>query len=468
MEERHEPRKGAEESATPRAFPAPARPRERLLLLPVALALLTLAPLLSCRTSAPQPAANGAPRELRALHKLSAEDRRCILDEIWQMINDNYYDPSFGGVDWAGVRERYRKLADDAANDFEFFGLCELMAAELRDSHTRYEPPLPPQSPPGPAPAEPPAQPAAPRGSAGLTLGEVEGQTTVVGVDAGSAPERAGVRPGMILRTVNGRAVEEVRAEVRRRVAGASSERSFQNLVGSSIIYGLVWGMPRRLGLEDSAGRAFEYEVVREPHEEGRVESRRLASGFAYIHFTEWRPPAGDRFDEALDRLRDAPGLVIDLRGNGGGQTEVMLQIASNFFARETYYGGFRRRDGGIDKYYTSRPARFYDRPIAVLMDEGSGSASETFAAFLQEAGRARIFGRQSAGSTHNARVTRLPHGGTVTYSIRAYLTPQGRDPEGTGVVPDETVPLTLPDLRAGRDATLEAAESWLRAGKNK
>lgn len=61
-------------------------------------------------------------------------------------------------------------------------------------------------------------------------------------------------------------------------------------------------------------------------------------------------------------------------------------------------------------------------------------------------------------------RSTRLPHGGTVHYSVRAYLTPQGRDPEGTGVVPDEAVPLRLSDLRDGRDATLEAAENWLRA----
>ncbi|HEY9282109.1 MAG TPA: S41 family peptidase, partial [Pyrinomonadaceae bacterium] len=267
-----------------------------------------------------------------------------------------------------------------------------------------------------------------------------------------------------IVRAVNGRPVEDVRAELRRRVAGASSERSFQNLTGMSILYGMAWGLPRRLRLEDPAGREFDYEVVREPRGEVRVEARRLESGFAYIAFDGWRQPAGRRFNEALDKLRDAPGLVVDLRGNPGGHTDVMLEIASPFFPRETYYGGFRRRDGRIDKYFTRRPARPYDRPVVILTDEGSASASETFAAFLQEAGRARVVGRQSAGSTHNMRSTRLPHGGTVHYSIRAYLTPGGRDPEGTGVVPDETVPLRLSDLRDGRDAALEAAESWLRA----
>jgi carboxyl-terminal processing protease len=456
MNERPKRAKGAAESDTPRALhPFVSRPRLRpSALAPLrlfALALL-LAPLPACRMQT-RPASADPPAQAAA-RKLSAEDRRRILDEVWQTINDNFYDPKFNGVDWAAVRERYRRLADEAPNDFEFYGLCELMTAELRDSHTRYEPPAPPPDR---------AQPAEPPGAAGLALGETEGQTVVVRVDAGSAAERAGVWPGMIVRAVNGRAVEDVRAELRRRVAGASSERSFQNLTGMSILYGMAWGLPRRLRLEDFDGREFEYEVVREPRADVRVESRRLPSGFAYIGFDGWRAPAGRRFNEGLKTLRDAPGLVIDLRGNPGGHTDVMLEIASNFFPRETYYGAFRRRDGTLDKYFTRRPARHYDRPVCILVDEMSASASETFAAFFQEAGRARVVGRQTAGSTHNMRSTRLPHGGTVHYSVRTYITPGGRDPEGTGVVPDETVPLRLTDLRAGRDAALEAAENWLR-----
>jgi len=450
MHERPTRAKGAEESGTPRArLPLATHPRACLLAL--TLLLFALSP--SCRTASPTA---GLPPAQQAQGRLSVEDRRRILDEVWQTINDNYYDPTFNGVDWPAVRERYLKLAETASGDFEFYGLCELMTAELRDSHTRYEPP---------APQPDPSRPAEPQGgTAGLTLGEAEGRMVVLRVDAGSSAERGGIRPGMIVRAVNGRPVEEVQAELRRRVAGASSERSFQSLMASSILYGRAWGLPRRLRLEDSAGREFDYEVVREPREDVRVEARRLASGFAYIGFDAWRPPVGRRFNEELENLRDAPGLVIDLRGNGGGQTDVLLEIASNFFPRETCYGGFRRRDGRLDRYFTRKPARHYDKPVCILVDEMSASASETFAIFLQEAGRARVVGRQTAGSTRNMRSTPLPHGGTVHYSIRAYVTPQGRDPEGTGVAPDEAVPLRIADLRDGRDAPLEAAENWLRA----
>jgi carboxyl-terminal processing protease len=388
-----------------------------------------------------------------ATHALSVADRLRIIDEVWQPINEEFYDPSFNGVDWRAVRERYRARAADAKDDFEFYGLCELMTAELRDSHTHYEPP----------PSADETARNEPQGNAGLLLGVVEGKTVVVEVDAGTLAESAGVRPGMILRAVNGRPVEEVEAQLRSLVARSSSERSLQNLIASSIIYGRVWGLPRVLRLEGLDGREFVYEVRRAPGDSApRIQARRLASGFAYIKFDKWQPPVDQQFTEELDKLRDAPGLVIDLRGNGGGQTDVMLNITSNFFREATYYGGFKTRAGGVDKYFTHPPAHVYDQPIVIIVDERSASASETSTLFMQESARAVVVGRQSAGATHNARDKKLPHGGVLTYSIRAYLTPQGRDPEGTGVVPDETVPLTIDDLRRGHDAALKAAERKL------
>jgi len=98
-----------------------------------------------------------------------------------------------------------------------------------------------------------------------------------------------------------------------------------------------------------------------------------------------------------------------------------------------------------------------------ILVDEGSASASETFSQFMQESGRAQIIGRQTCGCVLNSYSKRTKDGGTLRYSARVYVSPKGRVLEGTGVMPDETVALTIADLQRGRDAALERAENVLR-----
>jgi len=391
----------------------------------------------------------------RLTNTLTPSDRAEIFDIVWRTVNETYYDPAFHGVDWQGVRERYRPRLESAPNDQEFYAVFEVMLAELRDSHTSFNGPPPAGTPPDGQP-----------GSLGLSLVEIEGRTIVSEVEVDSSAARAGLRPGMILRTVNGRPVEELYALIRANFAGTSSDRAFAVLQRKAILYGGFLAKPRTLGLSNFDGSPFEVTLEQTPTATTpapQVEARRLASGFGYIKFDQWKLPADKHFNAELAKLSDTPGLIIDLRANGGGQTDVLLNIASNFFAAPTYTGGFRRRDGTLDRYTTHVPARLYPQPVVILIDERSASASETFTIFMQESQRAYVIGRQSNGALLNTRIQKIKGGGTLRVSIRAYVSPQGRIPEGTGVVPDQTIPLTIPDLRQGRDATLEAAEAYLK-----
>jgi carboxyl-terminal processing protease len=386
---------------------------------------------------------------------LSREDRAEIFAQVWKAIDEEYYDPKFRGVDWRAVGERYRPQAESAQSDAEFYGVFELMLSELRDGHTVFIQPRVR----GVKEDEGGAV-----GSLGLRLGEVEGRVAVVEVEKESAAERLGVRPGQILREVNGKPVEEHLAFIRSLVAGSSTERLFKTKLLSALLRGGFLSMPRRLGLTDHDGREFTVELSPEASAEPpNVSTRRLDGGVGYIKFRHWLSPAHEEFRKALASMRDAPSLVIDIRGNGGGETRVMLDIADNFFERPTFYGGFRNRAGEVQKYYTRRNPEAYRAPLVILVDEESASASETFAAFMQESGRGRVVGRQTAGSTLNQGGRRqFKGGGELRFSTRTYLTPAGRELEGAGVLPDVAVALTLADLRAGRDATLEAAEAAL------
>jgi carboxyl-terminal processing protease len=359
-------------------------------------------------------------------------------------------------VDWRAVGERYRPQAESAQTDAEFYGVFELMLAELRDGHTVFiHPP-----PPGAKGKE------GGRGGLGLKLGDAEGKVAVVEVEPGSKAAGLGVRPGQLLREVNGRPVDEHIAFIRSKLAGSSTERLFRAKMLSALLYGGFLAKPRALGLTDFDGREFTVELSEEG---GRAEapnltSRRLDSGAGYIKFRSWSPPVQDEFGKALATMKDAPGLVIDLRGNGGGETAVLQDIAGNFFARATYYGSFRTRDGALQKYVTRPAPNTYQGAVVILVDEESASASESFTAFMQESGRARVVGRQTAGSVLNRGGRREFKGGSqLFFSTRTYLTPRGRELEGVGVMPDLSVPLTLSDVRAGRDAALAAAETLLR-----
>ncbi len=427
--------------------------RSRLLISTLLLTLCAL-PLASCIGTAPTPTTSPAGFESTP-NVLSAQDRAEIFEQVWKTINEEYYDPNFRGVDWRAVGERYRPLAASAKTDAEFYGVFELMLAELRDGHTVFVPPPPPG-----AGGEEGA-----RGSLGVKLCDAEGRVAVAEVEPGSKAEALGVRAGQVLREVNGRPVEEHVAFLRSKIAGSSTERLFRVKVLGALLYGGFLPKPRTLGLTDYDGREFAVELPEEPPrgEAPNLTSRRLDSGPGYIKFRSWKSPVQDEFGRALAGMRDAPGLVIDLRGNGGGEARVVGEITGNFFTRETYSGGMRARAKPFQKSYVRPAPDPYRAPVVVIVDEETASASETFAAFMQEVGRARVVGRRTAGSTLGRNgFKEFKGGGRLLFSTLSYVTPSGREVEGEGVTPDVPVALTLADLRSGRDAALEAAESLL------
>jgi carboxyl-terminal processing protease len=176
-------------------------------------------------------------------------------------------------------------------------------------------------------------------------------------------------------------------------------------------------------------------------------------------------------FSKALPAaLEDAEGIVLDLRGNGGGDAEAMADVASLFLDDGVNLGKFADRSGASFELqtYSKRLWRVpqlsqIKLPLVVLTSESTSSAAEIMAAVLQVRGRARVIGAETCGCVLAIRSRHaLPDGGILDVSEFDYRTAGGVRLQGLGVTPDQLTPLTRADLYSRRDPTFEAAKSFL------
>ena len=397
----------------------------------------------------------GFKRAASQTERLSTEDRREVFEDVWQMIDEKYYDPSFNGVDWGAVRERYHPLIERAASDEEFYTLLKRMVGELRDAHTRFH-----------TPRERRERKLDQGTSAGIAIYEVEGRSVIVSVDPSSEAARAGVEVGMVVRTIDGKPIEARLAEAQKSVGGSSSERANRLRLYRRILDGEP-GTNIALGLARTNGTVLNVVLTRRiVSESAMVSSRVLPSGFGYIRLNLWKSPVYKEFKKALDRMKDAPGIIVDLRGNPGGEVNEVLRIAGYFFPDRVQFGRFINRSGKVLQLFTRYDDdRVYNGPLAVLINESSGSASEMFSGVLQENGRAVVIGRQSCGCLLGiAKYREVEGGGELAISELGYISPKGNRLEGSGVLPNEQVALKIADLQRRRDAAVEEAEQQLKS----
>ena len=395
---------------------------------------------------------------------LSEKDRIKVFEKVWQTVNDKYYDSSFNGVDWNAARERYRSRIGGLKSDEEFYALLNQMLGELRDAHTLFR-----------TPRQVEASKRQQATSVGFSIRVIEEVPVIFSVDNDSDAARAGVESGMRVRTIDGQPFAERFAQAQGEISASSSERLTLLRVYARIVAGEP-NTPLKLGLTCADGTAFEVTLMRRTVSNvAPLTSYLLPSGFAYIKFNAFREGTAKEVKAALEKFKDAPGLIVDLRGNGGGDVQEMLQIADYFFNSKIFFGRGVTRSGKplsflgglvrvpLEVYAGGSGKQIYSQPIAILTSERTGSAAESFTAGMQENNRARVIGSQSCGCVNVVNNQISVKGGELQISELGYLSSKGRKLEGVGITPDKLVVATLADLRSRRDAWIEEAEDLLK-----
>jgi Periplasmic protease len=285
------------------------------------------------------------------------------------------------------------------------------------------------------------------------------------------------LRPGFAVKRIDGAETAKMQREIIAQMNMNPLIRDWSPglksfLVARRILYraGGNPGSTARLQYLDERGLVREAAIEREkpsgelslrfgnlPAEFMEIEAKRLPSGPGYIRFNAFMMPVMDKVRSALREFKDAQGVIFDLRGNVGGIGDLVMGIVGLMETRQTSLGTSRRRSDQL-KLAVFPQAQPYTGPVAVLIDGGSGSATEIFAAGLQELRRAVIVGERSAGAVLPSDMVKLPTGAIFQYAFADFRTPSGALIEGRGVAPDVEVKHTRASLLAGRDAQLEKA----------
>jgi len=396
---------------------------------------------------------------------LGTAKRERAFDFVWTTIEQRYRDASFNGIDWNAVGKRYRPRALAAADDDAFWDVLDRMTGELHDSHTR---------------VESPKRVALREKNEAITLGfsflPIDGRLAVSAVHPDSDAYWAGVRPGMAIVSIGGKPAPQAYRELLAGTRNDSTDRARRLRVVRQLVTGAE-GTSEAFTFERADGSRFDARLTRRrieghPREEHRV----LPSGFGYLRFSQWTIGLTLRAMAGLDALKDAPGLVIDLRNNPGGSVHAVNALLDRFFAHRTELGGTTTRSGrpislflgSVEiiklKRTAAGNANAYRGPVVILTNAVSASGSELFAGTMQAAGRARVVGQPSCGCLMGfLGYARIPGGGELAYSEVGFTLTNGKHIEGEGVLPDDPVAITFADLQASRDRTLEEAQAVLK-----
>ena len=401
---------------------------------------------------------------------MDAAARERAFDFVWRTIEDRYYDPRLNGVDWAAMRAKYHPVAMAARDDEAFWDTLDRMTGELKDSHTRVE-----------SPRRVALRKRDETISLGFTFMPVDGKLAVTSITPDSDAWWAGVRPGMVLKTIDGEPADAAFARLLAETRLDSTERSRQMRTVRRLVTGDE-NTVARFTFQRADGSELEALVTRRKLSTRATSMHRvLPSGWGYLRFTQWTLGVIPRVNDGLDALRNTPGLIIDLRGNPGGSLHMVNAMLGRFFRERAQLGRILTRTGQpvsllfgaleVIKLHTvvdGDPAA-YKGPVVILVNAQSASASELFAATMQAAGRAVVVGQPSCGCLLGfLGYAAVPGGAELAYSEIGFVMSNGRRIEGEGVVPDKVVPLTLEDLVVSRDRTLEEAQHVLATMKKR
>lgn len=256
-----------------------------------------------------------------------------------------------------------------------------------------------------------------------LTQDPDTGELSVVSCFDGTPAQEAGLQPGDVITGWNGKSVEGIEL--------------------SELVSKIKTDPEEQLTLEiERDGETLEVELTRREVQIPTVEYEMLDNQIGYIRLVEFDEVTADQFKEALEDLenQNMEKLIIDVRNNPGGVLQVVCDMLDQLLPEGLIV--YTEDKNGNRKEYTSDEEHQFTKPLAVLANENSASASEIFAGAIQDYGIGTIVGTTTFGKGIVQRTFYLSDGTGVKLTVAKYYTPKGHDIHKKGITPDVEIEL--------------------------
>ena len=363
---------------------------------------------------------------------------KAIVDEMWQIVNNEFVNPDFNRVNWQ--EKRRELLSQDYDSPKQAYKAIREALEDLSDPYTRFLPPnefsvLTSQT----------------NGEASgigvrLAIDKRTSEIYVVEAVKNSPAIKAGLKRGDRLIRINGKPT-----------ALMSIEQAQEAIAGDL-------GTEVSLQLSRRGKGIFQVTLERSQIEIPAVTYNLQEDGqhrIGYIKLDEFSSHATEQMKLAIEDLgeQQVSGYVLDLRGNPGGLLFASVDIARLWLKKGEIVSTIDRRGG--DRHFMANNTALTDLPLVILVNEWSASASEILAGALKENGRATVVGTSTYGKGTVQSVHNLSDGSGLAVTIARYYPPSGTDINQKGISPNVYLELTMEQaVRLKNDPSLMGTDA--------
>lgn len=357
-----------------------------------------------------------------------------MYDNVWRLINSKYVDQTNNEQNWNKWRHKYDKMIQ---TDEDAYVAIDTMVASLNDPYTKFL-----------NPKEFLEETSSIKGSLkgiGIQIGMKDGKLMVIAPIEDTPAEKAGLLADDEIIAINGKSTKGITVD-----KAADQIRGEEGTQVTLLI--------KRKGFEEPKS----FTITRAEIEIKSVTQKvptdmKVPDDICYIRLSSFiSRNAAKEVREIILNNPDKKSFILDLRSNPGGLLSNAIYISDMFLNGGDIVSTVDR--DGYKETQKASGALLTTKPLVVLLNKGSASASEIFSGAMKDNRRAVLVGTQSFGKGLVQEINKLPNNSGINITIQKYLTPNGTDIHKKGITPDVVVELTDEQIKNKDDAQLKKA----------